>query len=182
MSAWSRDPRCGRLDSRTDVRIVPTDERYVESFNRALDIVARERRYIGFVEGPPMENTRTFVRHVISGEGVQRLAVTHDDEVVGWCDIVRRGMEGFRHAGRMGMGVLPDYRGAGLGRRLLTETLGAARALGMERVDLEVFASNEAAIALYRKLGFVVEGIKKRARKLDGKYDDDLIMALFLGG
>ncbi len=91
-------------------------------------------------------------------------------------------MEGFRHAGRMGMGVLPDYRGAGLGRRLLTETLEAARAIGIERVELEVFASNEAAIALYGRLGFVVEGIKKRARKLDGKYDDDLIMALFLGG
>ena len=136
---------------------------------------------IGFLEAPPMESTRTFIRHVLSGEGVQRLAVTHDDEVVGWCDIVRRSMEGFRHAGRMGMGVLPGYRGAGLGRRLLTETLGAARALGMERVDLEVFASNEAAIALYRKLGFVVEGIKRRARKLDGEYDDDLIMALFLG-
>ena len=45
--------------------------------------------------------------------------------------------------------------------------------LGMERVDLEVFASNEAAIALYPKFGFVVEGMKKRARKLDGKYDDD---------
>ena len=80
---------------RTDIRIVPTDERYVESLNRALDIVAWERRYIGFVEGPPMESTRTFIRHVLSGEGVQRLAVTHDDEVVGWCDIVRRGMEGF---------------------------------------------------------------------------------------
>jgi ribosomal protein S18 acetylase RimI-like enzyme len=170
------------LDSRTDIRIVPTDERYVESFNHALDIVARERRFIGFLEAPPVESTRTFVRHVLSGEGVQRLAVTHDDEVAGWCDIVRRSMEGFRHAGRMGMGVLPGYRGAGVGRRLLTETLGAARALGMERVDLEVFASNEAAIALYRKLGFVVEGIKRRARKLDGEYDDDLIMALFLDG
>ena len=163
------------------IRIVPTDERYAESFNRAVDIVARERRYIGFIEGPPIESTRNFIRHVVSGEGVQRLAITHDDTVVGWCDIVRKSIEGFRHAGRMGMGLLPGYRGAGLGRQLLTETLDAARAIGIERVELEVFASNESAIALYRKMGFVVEGIKKRARKLDGEYDDDLIMALFPG-
>ena len=169
------------MDSRTEIRIVPTDERYVESFNRAVDIVARERRYIGFIEGPPIESTRNFIRHVVSGEGVQRLAITHEDEVVGWCDIVRKSMEGFRHAGRMGMGLLPGYRGAGLGRQLLTETLDAARAIGIERVELEVFASNESAIALYKKMGFVVEGIKKRARKLDGEYDDDLIMALFPG-
>lgn len=49
------------------------------------------------------------------------------------------------------------------------------------RVELEVFASNTAAIALYEKLGFVVEGRKSRARKVDGAYDDDLIMARFLG-
>lgn len=80
----------------------------------------------------------------------------------------------------MGMGVLPAYRGAGLGRRLLADTLDAARAIGIERVELEVFASNTAAIALYRRMGFAVEGTKRRARKLDGEYDDDVIMALFL--
>lgn len=162
------------------IHIVPTDERYVESLNRALDVVARERRYIGFVEGPPVESTRSFVRHLLDGHGVQRLAVLADDEVVGWCDIVRKQMDGFRHGARMGMGVLPAYRGAGLGRRLLADTLDAARAIGIERVELEVFASNTAAIALYRRMGFAVEGTKRRARKLDGEYDDDVIMALFL--
>ena len=163
------------------IRIIPSDERYVESLNRALDIVARERRYIGFIEGPPVESTLGFVRHVLGGAGVQRLAVAGDDQIVGWCDIIRKPMDGFRHTGRMGMGVLPEYRGAGLGRRLLMDTLDAARSIGIERVELEVFASNSSAIALYRKLGFVVEGTKKRARKLDGEYDDDVIMALFLG-
>ncbi|HET9467706.1 MAG TPA: GNAT family N-acetyltransferase [Vicinamibacterales bacterium] len=163
-----------------EVRIVPTAERYVDSFNRALDIVARERRYIGFLEGPPLESSRDLVQRVLSGEGVQRLAVTPHEEVVGWCDIIRHRMEGFRHAARMGMGVLPAYRGAGLGRRLLSETLDAARALDIERVELEVFASNTAAIALYERLGFVVEGRKSRARKIDGSYDDDLIMARLL--
>ena len=177
MSLLTSVPTSSELQS---IRIVPSDERYVESFNRALDAVARERRYIGFLEAPPLEGTRNFVRLVLSGEGVQRFAITPEEEVVGWCEIVRNRMDGFRHASRMGMGLLAPYRGAGLGRRLLTETLDAARAMGIERVELEVFASNESAIALYRKLGVVVEGTKKRARKLDGDYDDDLIMALFL--
>ena len=43
-----------------------------------------------------------------------------------------------------------------------------------------MFASNERAVALYRTLGFVTEGIKKRARKLDGHYDDNVFMALFV--
>jgi ribosomal protein S18 acetylase RimI-like enzyme len=161
-------------------RIAPTEERYVRNLNRALDVVARERRYIGFVEGPPIESTLEYVRHILSGGGVQLLALTESDEIAGWCEIVRHRLEGFRHVGRLGMGLLPNYRGRGLGTRLLSETLSGARAMGLERVDLEVFASNASAIALYRKFGFVVEGIKKRARKIDGEYDDDFIMALFL--
>jgi RimJ/RimL family protein N-acetyltransferase len=45
---------------------------------------------------------------------------------------------------------------------------------------LEVFASNARAIALYESLGFVREGLKRRVRKLDGRYDDDVMRALFL--
>lgn len=72
-----------------EVRVVPTAERYVEGFNRAVDIVARERRYIGFLEGPPLESSRNLIQHVLSGGGVQRLAVTSQEEVVGWCGINR---------------------------------------------------------------------------------------------
>jgi ribosomal protein S18 acetylase RimI-like enzyme len=160
------------------VRIVPTAERYADGFNAVLDAVARERRYIGFVEGPSLESTREFVRSIVSGAGVQLLAVNPNELVVGWCDIVRNPHEGFRHVGRLGMGLLPDYRERGLGRRLAAEALRAARQAGIERVELEVFVSNERAIAFYRALGFVTEGIKRRARKLDGQYDDNVFMAL----
>jgi ribosomal protein S18 acetylase RimI-like enzyme len=106
------------------------------------------------------------------------LAVTSNGAVVGWCDIVCNPMEGFRHVGKLGMGLLPAYRGLGWGRQLAVQTIRAARQAGMERIELDVFASNKAAIALYLKLGFVTEGVKCRARKLDGEYDDNVFMAL----
>jgi RimJ/RimL family protein N-acetyltransferase len=161
-----------------EIRIVPTGEEHVEGFNRAVDAVARERRWIGFTEGPPLEASRAFVEHVVAGGGVHLVAVDGSGAVVGWCDVERHGREGFRHAGRLGIGMLPEARGRGLGRRLVTAALDAARARGMERVELEVFASNTRAVALYESLGFVPEGLKRRARKLDGRYDDDVIMAL----
>jgi ribosomal protein S18 acetylase RimI-like enzyme len=161
-----------------EVRIVPAAEQYAEGFNAIVDAVARERRYIGFVEGPSVESTREFVRSLLGGAGVQMLAVTTNDAAVGWCDIVRNPHEGFRHVGRLGMAFLPEYRGRGLGRRLVAQTIGAARRAGIERVELEVFASNERAVAFYRAVGFVIEGVKRRARKLDGQYDDNVFMAL----
>src|SRR4051812_33719543 len=48
----------------------------------------------------------------------------------------------------------------------------------LERIELEVVASNEPAVGLYRKMGFVTEGVKRHGRKLDGVYDDIIVMAL----
>ncbi|MBI3524783.1 MAG: GNAT family N-acetyltransferase [Betaproteobacteria bacterium] len=52
---------------------------------------------------------------------------------------------------------------------------------GVTRIELAVYASNTAAIALYHRLGFVEEGLKRKARYLDGKYDDVVIMASVSG-
>jgi RimJ/RimL family protein N-acetyltransferase len=164
----------------SDVRIVPTSEEHVAGFNRCVDAVARERRWIGLVEAPPLDVSRAFVREVLDGGGVHLVAVDAAGDVVGWCDIYRHPREGFGHGGRLGIGLLPAARGHGLGRALMTAALAEARRRGLERVELDVFASNVRAVALYESLGFVREGVRRRARKLDGRYDDDVLFALFL--
>ena len=166
----------------SDINIVPTDsDALVEGFHHCVDAVARERRYLGLIEGPPLEQSRAFVKGVLSGGGVHVVAVEEEGhDVVGWCDIGRNPREGFRHVGRLGIGLLPAFRGRGLGARLAAAAIAAARSRGVERIELEVFASNARAIALYERLGFVREGVKRRARKLDGEYDDDVMMALLL--
>jgi len=160
------------------IRIVPTADKYVESFQRCLDSVARERRHIALVEAPPVEVVRGFVAAIVKGMGVQLLAVEGEDLVVGWCDIIRQQGEGFRHSGRLGMGVIERLRGQGIGKRLATETINKAKSAGMDRIELEVFASNAPAIALYKKLGFAIEGTKRKARRIDGGEDDVVLMAI----
>ena len=163
---------------RDAIRIVPTSEAHVEGFHRCVDAVARERRYLGFVAGPPLEQSRAFIRMLLDGGGVQVLAIQGGGEVVGWCDLMRDPRDGFGHGWRLGMGLLPEARGRGVGRRLAQAGITAAVARGAERIELEVFASNARAIALYERLGFVREGVKRRARKLDGQYEDNVPMAL----
>lgn len=161
-----------------DIVLVPTREEHVAGYNRILDVVARERRYFSIVEGPPVEKSIEAVRSVIANAGVHVVAVHATEGVVGWCNITRHEREGFRHGGRLAIGILQAFRGKGLGERLMTTALEMARAKGFERVELEVFASNTHAAALYERLGFVREGVRRRARKLDGTYDDDILMAL----
>jgi len=163
-----------------NIRVVPTTEAHIEGLQRCVDAVARERLWLGFVEGPPLMQTRAFVDMILRGAGVQFVALDDAGEVVGWCDVVRLDQESFRHGWRLGMGVLPAVRGRGVGRRLAEAAIAAAKEQGAERIELEVFASNTRAVALYERLGFVREGVKRRARKLDGAYDDIVQMALLL--
>ena len=164
-------------DAASDVQILPIAEDHIEGFHKCLDAVARERQYLAFVRAPSLSSAREFVRSNIAHEVPQFVAV-HNGIVIGWCDVCPKRREGFTHCGELGMGVRRDYREQGIGTRLVTVTIGKARGRGLERIELEVFASNRVAIQLYEKMGFVVEGVKQRARKIDGAYDDIVCMAL----
>jgi ribosomal protein S18 acetylase RimI-like enzyme len=78
----------------------------------------------------------------------------------------------------MGMGVISSHRRKGIGEKLLQKTIDDAHSKGIERIELEVFSSNSAAIALYKKLGFSIEGTKMNARRIDDVNYNFTIMAL----
>jgi ribosomal protein S18 acetylase RimI-like enzyme len=78
------------------------------------------------------------------------------------------------------MGLHPDYRGRGLGERLIRASLDAARGEGFERIELSVYGQNTRAVALYRRVGVVDEGTRVRGKKVDGQYDDVHMMGMLL--
>ena len=164
------------------VRIETASEGHLEGLCQSIEAVARERRYLGNVDGFPLDEVRQFAAALAATGGVQLVAVDDDGSVAGWCDVRRNPFEGFRHVGTLGIGLLSAYRGQGLGPTLLARTVEAAAAAGMHRIELEVFASNTRAVHVFEKAGFVREGLKRRARLLDGVGDDVVCMARLLPG
>lgn len=160
-----------------DISIIPTRPEHIESFHRALDVVARERRYLALLEAPPLTQTREFLMELVQKGGLQFVVVV-EGEVVGWCDIQRRGFPSVAHRGSLGMGIVPTWRGRGLGLRLIEAALAQAWAARFARVELEVYADNARAIALYEKVGFVREGVARDAVFIDGEYRDAINMAI----
>lgn len=158
------------------VEIVPITEAHIESFHRALDFVARERRYLAFLEAPPLDAVRTFILDNIRHNYPQLVALS-DGNVVGWCDVLPNPRPINAHVGVLGMGLLPEFRRQGLGKRLITQTLDAARAFGLHRIELTVRKDNAVAIELYKKVGFKVEGLQRHAVLVDGVYEDVVLMA-----
>ncbi|MBC7813015.1 MAG: GNAT family N-acetyltransferase, partial [Burkholderiales bacterium] len=143
-----------------EVCICPIAEEYIAGFHACLDTVARERAYLAQTSAPPLERVQEFVRSVIS-KGQTQLVALDGQKVVGWIDILPMHFEGFTHVGHLGMGVLASYRGRGIGKRLMLDAIADARSKGIERVELEVYASNKPAIELYKKVGFEIEGVKR---------------------
>ena len=159
-----------------DLRIVPITAALAGGFRACLDAVAREKHFLAQVEAPPLERVQQFVADGLEKDAVQFVALD-GERVVGWADILPDWAHALAHRGHVGMGLLPAYRGRGLGTWLLSACIDKATAQGLTRIELEVRADNAAAIALYRKMGFVEEGRKRHGMRFDGMYFDTLAMA-----
>jgi ribosomal protein S18 acetylase RimI-like enzyme len=158
------------------VEIVYANEKYFKSFYEALAAVAKERIYIEMLEPPRFEDVAAFQLGLIKRGGPIFYAVD-GDKVVGWADIFPEDNPRMSHRGSLGMGLLSDYRKKGLGEKLLGAVLEKAKEFGLEKVELNVYTSNTAAIKLYKKMGFTEEGCIKKYRKLDSQYFDCMVMA-----
>jgi RimJ/RimL family protein N-acetyltransferase len=164
------------MDPIFPINILPIAPEHIPGFWHALDVVARERKYLVFTEAPPIASTGEFVMKNIAVRNPQMVALA-GGEVVGWCDVRREHFPAHAHCGTLGMGILPEFRGKGLGRRLMQATLKAAHVEGFVRVELTAHADNLRAIALYEKLGFLHEGVTRDSVCIDGRFVDSVVMA-----
>jgi putative acetyltransferase len=77
----------------------------------------------------------------------------------------------------IGVGVFAPWRRQGIGAALIAALEHWAQEVGCHRLQLHVVTANAPAIALYRKLGFVLEGTLRAIATIDGKRFDELLMA-----
>jgi RimJ/RimL family protein N-acetyltransferase len=101
-------------------------------------------------------------------------------DLLGIAGFVIREGEKERHKGLLwGMYVRPDTRNTGVGRQLVQAVIDHARD-HVEVIQLSVVSGNDRARRLYARLGFVEYGVEKHSLKQDGRYYDEILMALDL--
>ena len=158
--------------------IVPVEMRHIESFGDCVGEVARERRYLAIVDGFPAEQNAMWVA-VNRARGNPLYVALDGERVVGWCEVRRDALPGREHSGALGVGVRAPYRSRGLGRQLMEIAIAEAWRRGFARIELWVRSPNTVAIGLYARLGFVEEGRRRDAVRLDAGPEDEVLMALF---
>lgn len=108
--------------------------------------------------------TRRKLRRLLSGGNCSLQVLARGGDVAGYALVLFR--EGCTSARLYGFAIRAGDRGRGHGRRLLRGALAAARRRGCRRLTLETDPSNEAAVSLYRSLGF------RRIAQLGPYYED----------
>ena len=157
--------------------VAPITLAHAKSFRECLDVVAREKRYLALTEAPSEEKMQGFVRDSVQADAAQFVALD-GDVVVAWADIFPSWADAVAHCGNLGMGVLPQYRGRGLGKRLLLACIAKAQAKGITRIALQARADNDVAIKLYEAVGFKHEAKIRNAMRFDGVYFEAVQMSL----
>ncbi len=110
------------------------------------------------------------------------IAVFHNTRMVGHAELCGGLLRSDLHRVELGMGLLRDHRGQGLGTRLLETCIEWIRAeTDIVWMDLGVFADNAPAIALYRRMGFVERGRTPDQYRVDGTQIENISMSLYLG-
>ena len=86
-----------------------------------------------------------------------------------------------RHSALLALGVLREWWSQGVGSQMLAQAVAWAPSAGVTRLELMVHTSNERAVALYRRHGFEVEGIRRNSLRVDGSYVDEYLMSHIAG-
>lgn len=102
----------------------------------------------------------------------------YEGKVVGWLSFQTSTRFKLSHHGELGMSILKEYRNKGIGFALLNTLLNwAVENPTITKVCLAVFASNDRAIHLYKKLGFIEEGRRhSHIRISEDEFMDDILM------
>jgi RimJ/RimL family protein N-acetyltransferase len=143
-----------------------------DAIGRGMKVVVDEGRWLATEAATELELANRFRQVILEGDPL--FVLEEGGAIVG-----ALALHATRTSGvvALGMWVLPSHRGRG-GGRMLIEAAVAARPEDVHKIELEVYPDNEAAIALYRKLGFEQEGLRRdHYRRSDGSFRSSLIMA-----
>lgn len=173
-----------------------SEETYVENGIEVTIRQAREEDLTGlvgairealankiYIEGETVadivESENVLLRHNDLQKRIFFVATIHDD-VVGWVHINAPELEKLAHTAELTVGVIDEYRGHGIGTKLLDRGVDWALDNGFEKLYNSVPSSNEDAIEFLEQHDWETEAVRKKHYKIDDEYADEVMMAKLL--
>ncbi len=133
----------------------------------------------GYFCSQPFELNEQKVKQTIGSTQGGYFVAEKGGHIVGHVFLERLHLQSIRHVAQLTIGVHKGYQEQGIGTLLMEKIIEWAKQSDtIEKIELNVRASNTRAIALYKKMGFYEEGCLKKRIKIGDQYIDDILMAL----
>jgi putative acetyltransferase len=171
-------PLCGRKEQTLSIESLKIRRAEADDCDALYEMFAAPTVYSSTLQVP--YPSREYWRRRLSEntDSVYRLVAIVEDRIVGMVDVTTFPYRPRRkHAGAIGISVREDWQGKGIGKELMRAIVDLAdNWLNLTRLELEVYADNEAAIRLYERFGFEVEGRLRQHAFRDGQFVDSIVM------
>lgn len=181
INCYSRAPKLPDKISEIEIRQALTTDTL--ALNALFNHLDRETPYLGFMPGErsaPFWDALRIILEDSSGSNGIIFVAQHGKEAVGYLHAEICPLQRLRHSLTIEVGIRQSFTGHGIGRRLFEAIEQWAKARQIHRLALTVATDNERALALYKKCGFVIEGVLHHAMVHEGRYIDDYMMAKLL--
>ena len=120
-----------------------------------------------------------WINSFLENENSLLLVAEYENRLIGNIDLTGNQRKVMEHTALIGMGILKDWRNSGLGTALISAIINWAKANPiLELIWLQVYTENTLGLSLYRKMGFIENGIIKDFFKQDNRYFDNLTMTM----
>lgn len=124
-----------------------------------------------------LEQEMAYVQRSLAAPDTTMILCEVDGILAGNCHLILHNKRKTRHRGSIGIALKQKFWGLGIGTALFEELIALAKAQGVEQLELEVFADNRRAMALYEKMGFqVVAEHPHFIKRKDGTYVNEYLM------
>lgn len=120
------------------------------------------------------------IKAIVAQENSTIFVVEDNNKLVGYLMAIGGKARRNKHSLYIVISILKSYTGKGIGTSLFKTMEDWAQECNIYRFELGLMATNFAAFALYKKMGFEIEGVKKDAFYVNGEYINEYMMAKFL--
>ena len=170
-------------DGRSAVLRLPTAADAEDMLNYLIETAGETEFLLAYPEerqDMTVEQEAAFIRRMAESDDVLFLVCEVEGKLAGCCQVDFQTRMKTAHRGTVAIGLRKAYWGLGIGTAMFRELIDASRRRGLMILELEFIEGNSRARALYEKMGFTVEGIRRNAMLVDGHLVDEYYMARLL--
>ena len=155
-----------------------------EALIEYLNVIGGESDFLTFGTGEfdvSVEEEENFIESILQSENALFIIAEVNEKIVGCLNFSGGPRQRIAHVGEFGVSVLQEYWGNGIGKELIKYLISWSKSSGIIRkINLRTRADNIRGISLYKKLGFLEEGIIKRDFLINNEFYDSLMMGMLI--